>query len=141
MHTRLSRAEVPIDQTWNLDDLFVSDADWEAELAAVDAARDTVSPYQGRLLEGAATLLACLNSVEALEQRFVRVSTFAHLRNAQDGTNPQSQSAMARVDALEARLGASIAFVDSEILQLPDGALEQFLASEPGLAEIGRAHV
>jgi len=134
MHTRLSRAEVPIDETWNLNDLFVSDADWEGELAAVDAARDGISPYQGRLFEGAAMLLACLNAVEALEQRFVRVSTFAHLRNAQDGTNPQSQSAMARVGSLEARLGASIAFVDSEILELPDGVLEQYLASEPGLA-------
>ncbi len=134
MHTRLSRAEVPTEQTWNLDDLFVSDAAWEAEVAAVDAARESVSPYQGRLGEGAATLLACLNAVEVLQQRYVRVSAFAHLRNAQDGTNPDSQSAMARVDALEARLGASIAFVDSELLELPDGALEQFLATEPGLA-------
>ena len=54
MHTRLSRAEVPIDETWNLDALFVSDADWETELAAVDAARVSVCPYQGRLLQGAA---------------------------------------------------------------------------------------
>ena len=134
MHTRLSRAEVPINETWNLDDLFVSDADWEAELAAVDAARVGVAPYQGRLGEGAATLLASLNTVEALQQRFVRVITFAHLRNAQDGTNPASQSAMARVAGLEARLSASIAFMDSEILQLADGVLEQYLESEPGLA-------
>jgi oligoendopeptidase F len=134
MHNRLSRAEVPVDQTWNLDDLFVSDAEWEAEHDAVDAARGDVSRYQGHLGEGAATLLACLNAVEALQQRFVRVVTFAHLRNAQDGTNPQFQSAMARVAALEARLGASIAFVDSEILELPDGVLEQYLASEPELA-------
>ena len=133
MHTRLSRAEIPIDETWNLDDLFVSDADWEAELAAVDAARGGVSAYEGRLIEGAAVILACLNTVEALQQRFVRVSTFAHLRNAQDGTNPQSQSAVALVDALEARLSASIAFVDSEILQLPDGLLKRCLAGEPGL--------
>lgn len=134
MHNRLSRAEVPVEQTWNLDDLFASDADWEAEHDAVDTARSGVSQYQGRLGEDAATLLACLNAVEALQQRFVRVVTFAHLRNAQDGTNPQSQSAMARVAALEARLSASIAFVDSEILQLADGVLEQYLASEPGLA-------
>ena len=134
MHTRLSRAEVPIDETWNLDDLFVSDAHWEAELAAVEAARGGVSAYEGHLFEGAVVILACLNSVEALQQRFERVSFFAHLRNAQDGTNPQSQGAIARVDALEARLTAGIAFVDSEILQLPDGVLEQCLASEPALA-------
>ena len=134
MHTRLSRAEVPTEQTWNLDDLFASEPEWEAELAAIDVARDGVSQYQGQLGDSAATLLACLNAVEAVQQRFVRVSTFAYLRDAQDGTNPDSQSAMARVAALDARLSGSISFVDSEILQLPDGVLEQYLATEPGLA-------
>ena len=37
MHTRLYRAEVPNEQTWNLDDLFASEPEWEAELAAIEA--------------------------------------------------------------------------------------------------------
>lgn len=134
MQDRLARADVPVEMTWNLDDLFPSPADWEAELEALDAARSDVNPYQGRLGESAANLLACLNAVEALQQRFARVSTFAYLRNAQDGTNPHHQSGMARVAGLSARLNASIAFVDSEILKLPDGVVEQYLASESGLA-------
>ena len=35
MHTRLSRDQVAIETTWNLDDLFASDVDWQAECAAV----------------------------------------------------------------------------------------------------------
>ena len=134
MNTRPARAQVPVHLTWNLDDLFVSQAEWEAALEGVDAARAEVGPYQGRLGDSAATLLACLDTVEAIQQRFIRVVTFAHLRNAQDGTDPHSQAAIARVAALGARLSASLAFVDSEILQLPDGVTEQFLATEPGLA-------
>ena len=134
MQDRLSRADVPVAMTWNLDDLFASPADWEAELEALDAARSDLNPYQGRLGDGAATLLACLNTVEVLQQRFVRVSTFAYLRNAQDGTNPQHQAAMARIAALSAGLSASFAFVESEILQLTDGVVEQYLASESDLA-------
>ncbi len=133
MKTRLARAEVPTDLTWNLDDLFASPADWETALEGVDAARADVVPYQGRLGTSAATLLACLDTVEAIQQRFIRVVTFAHLLHAQDGTNPQSQATVARVAALSARLSASLAFVDSEILQLPDGVVEQFLTTEPGL--------
>ncbi|MBK9234723.1 MAG: oligoendopeptidase F [Rhodoferax sp.] len=134
MKTRLTRAEVPIELTWNLDELFASPADWEAALEDVDTARADVSAYQGRLGTNAATLLACLDTMEAIQQRFIRVMTFAHLRNAQDGTNPHSQAAIARVAALSARLSASLAFVESEVLQLPDGVVEQFLAAEPGLA-------
>ncbi len=135
MQNRLARADVPVEMTWNLDDLFTSQAHWEAEFVAVDAARALIEPYQGKLGHNAQTLLQCLDCVEALQQRFMRVATFAHLRNAQDGTDPQHQACMARVATLGAQLQASIAFVDSEILQLPAGLLEQYMAAEPGLAE------
>lgn len=134
MHARLSRADVPVESTWNLQDLFVDEAAWEAEFQAVDDAHQTLGAYQGQLGGDAATLLSCLNAVESVHARLMRVSTFAHLRNAQDGTNPQYQAAMARVSALHARVGASTSFVDSEILAFADGLVEQFMAAEPGLA-------
>ncbi|MES2956883.1 MAG: oligoendopeptidase F [Pseudomonadota bacterium] len=140
MQNRLARADVPVELTWNLDDLFTSTALWEAAVEAVDAARAELPPFQGRLGESAATLLACLNTVERLQQRLMHVGYFAHLRNAQDGTNAEYQGALARIDALEARLEASIAFVDAEILELADGTVEKFLAQESALA-VHRMHL
>jgi oligoendopeptidase F len=134
MQNRLARADVPVELTWNLDDLFASAAQWEAELEALDAACAQMHAYEGRLGEDAATLRACLDTVEQLQARLMRAGTFAGLRNAQDGTDPQYQAALARVDALEARLEASIAFVDAEILELPDGTVEKFLAQDSALA-------
>ena len=134
MQNRLARADVPAELTWNLDDLFTSATQWQAELEALDGAGAEVQLHQGRLGESAATLLACLNAVETLQQRLMRVGYFAYLRYAQDGTNAGYQDALARVDALEARLEASTAFVDSEILQLPDGTVERFLAQDSALA-------
>jgi oligoendopeptidase F len=134
MHTRLSRADVPVESTWSLDDLFADEAAWEAECQAVDDAGQALGRYLGQLSADAATLLSCLNALESVQVRLMRVGTFAHLRNAQDGTNPQYQAAMARVSALRARVGASTSFVDSEILAFPDDRVEQFMASEPGLA-------
>lgn len=138
MHQRLSRAQVPVKTTWNLDDLFATDAAWEAELQAVDQARDELAPYQGRLGHDGATLLAALTAMETLQARLVRVSTFAYLRNAQDGTHPPHQAAMARVSALQARVAASTSFIDSEILALPEGHVDRLLADAPGLADFNR---
>ena len=135
MQTRLARADVPPESTWNLDDLFVDEATWDAEYRALDEARQTLLPYVGRLADSAATLLACLTQQESLQARFVRVSTFAHLRNAQDGSHPPYQAAAARVAALYARMAASESFVDSEILAFPEQLLQQFMATEPGLAD------
>ncbi|WP_284618628.1 oligoendopeptidase F [Aquabacterium humicola] len=135
MHTRLSRAEVPVETTWDLNDLFPDDATWAAEVQAIDDARQALTAYQGRLGQDAATLLACLNAVEAVQVRLMRVDTFAHLRNAQDGTDAQHQAAVAGVSALEARFEADTSFVESEILAFPDGLLQRFMADEPGLAD------
>ncbi len=134
MQKRLARADVPVDMTWDLRELFAGESAWEAEFAALDAALAEVAPFQGRLGESAATLARCLDMVEQLRARLMRVSTFAYLRNAQDGTDPAHQAASARVGALAARLGASVSFVDSETLALPDDTLARFLAEEPALA-------
>jgi len=136
--TRLARADVPVEATWTLDDLFADEAAWEAECRAVDEAGQAIGVFQGQLGTGAATLLACLNAVEGVQVRLMRVITFAHLRNAQDGTDPRHQAALARVSALNARVSASTSFVDSEILAFDDDLLAQFLAAEPGLAAFER---
>ena len=134
MLKRLARADVPVDLTWDLSALFDSEAAWETEFAALDAALAELGPFRGRLGESAATLARCLDAVEGLQARLMRVSTFAYLRNAQDGTNPEHQAASARVGALAARVGASTAFVESETLDLPDGTVERFITDEPSLA-------
>ena len=134
MKQRQTRAEVPTEQTWNLDDLFTSDADWSTEYAAIDAALPGIALHRGQLGNSAQHLLACLDAVEGIEERFARVSTYAYLRNAQDGTNSVYQAASARSAALGARIDSGIAFVESEILALPDGVVAQFQAAEPGLA-------
>ena len=134
MKQRQTRTEVPTEQTWNLVDLFATETDWSAEYADLDAALPGISVHQGQLATSAHHLRACLDAVETLEQRFARVNTYAYLRNAQDGTNPQYQAAAARAAALGARINSSIAFVESEILALPDGLVAQFQVAEPALA-------
>lgn len=134
MKQRQTRAEAPIEQTWNLFDLFASEAAWHAEYTAVDAALPGIALHQGQLSTSAQHLLSCLNAVEALLERFARISTYAYLRNAQDGTNPQYQAAAARAAALGARMDSSIAFVESKILALPVGLVTQYQSTEPALA-------
>ena len=134
MQKRLARAEVPVEQTWDLTDLFASTAAWEAEIDTLDAVCAALQPYRGRLGETAATLCACLDAAEALQMRLMRAVTYAHLRNAQDGTNPEHQAALARAHALMTRVEAGVAFIDAEILALPAGTVAQFLAQDAALA-------
>lgn len=135
MTPRLSRSAVPLERTWRLDDLFAQEADWETEFTAIDEARHALEAYQGRMAADAATLLAALNDLDALQGRVMRLSTYAYLRNAQDGTHPPHQAAMARIQALQARVAASTSFIESEILAMPDGLLESWMSEQPALAD------
>jgi oligoendopeptidase F len=132
---RLTRAQVPVEQTWNLDDLYPSQEAWEAGLKACEEAIPSVSQYQGRLAEGATVLRDALLTQEALYEKLIRVSTYASLRLSEDGTNPTYQGMMARVGALQAKFGAATSFFKSEILAMSPEQVEAFIAADPVLAE------
>ena len=138
MQKRLTRAEVPVEQTWNLADIFPTAEAWEAELAAVGNDIPTVTQYRGKLGDGAAALLACLNALEKLQERFFRVASYASLSQSADGTSPANQAMAARAMGLGARIQAETSFIRTEILALPEGTVERYLADEPGLAEFSR---
>ncbi|MDQ0253109.1 oligoendopeptidase F [Evansella vedderi] len=75
---------------------------------------------------------------DALQERVVRVMTYAHLQQSGDGTNPEYQGNSARVGSLMSNISASTSFIDSEILALPDGTVEKYTEEEPGLKEFSK---
>ncbi len=138
MQKRLTRAEVPVEETWNLADIFPTTGAWEAELAAVEKNIANVTKHQGKLSEGPGVLLACLTALEDLQKQFIKVMSYASLNLSSDGTSPANQVAAGRVAALAAKMQAATSFIRTESLALPDGTLERYLATEPGLASFRR---
>jgi oligoendopeptidase F len=131
--TRPRRSEVPAHLTWNLDDLFPSEEAWERGMAEVVDYIPKVTQYKGRLGEGPKVLLQCIEELENLQLKFMRVMSYASLRLSADGTDPANQVAAGRAGALAAKISAETAFVRSEALALPEGTLERYLSEEPGL--------
>jgi oligoendopeptidase F len=138
MAKRLTRAEIPVELTWNLDDLFASEEEWAAELSAVQEDVTCVTQYQGRLGEGAQFLLACLKEFEALQERLIRVATYASLRFSEDGSNPVNQARSMQTAAALSKIGARLTFIESEVLDLPEGTVQRYLQEEPELAAFRR---
>ncbi|WP_054752622.1 oligoendopeptidase F [Piscibacillus salipiscarius] len=133
--TRLQRHEVPVEQTWKLDDLFVTTEDWEAALKEIEGSVSNVLQYKGKLGEGPDVLYNCLEEQAKLHEKIVPVATYANLRSSEDGTNPDNQSNSGKVASTLAQVGAALSFVDSEILALPDGTIEKYLKEHDELKE------
>ena len=133
MNKPLTRAEVKPETTWDLTDLFATRDAWLVELDAVAHSVNSVVQYQGRLVTGHAVLIACLDAREELLTRLERVTAFAGLREAGDGSNAEHQADQSTAAALSARMHAALTFVDTEILALPEDTLAAWLRDEPAL--------
>ncbi|HET6385344.1 MAG TPA: oligoendopeptidase F [Armatimonadota bacterium] len=133
MKERTARSDVPVNETWNLEDLYTTMEEWEADFARVEREIPSVTEFKDRLGEHPRSLLGCLEASEALRQRFIRVSTYASLLLSGDGTSSANQALASRVGSLAARLSADTSFIRSEILLLPEGVIKKYLAQEPAL--------
>ncbi|MFS0862828.1 oligoendopeptidase F [Fredinandcohnia sp. 179-A 10B2 NHS] len=131
----LLRSEVPVEQTWNLRDLFETEEAWENELEAVQRDLTTVTQYKGRVCENATSLLSCLVAKDALLERVVRVMTYADLQMAVDGTNPVYQGNAARVASMLSTVSSSMSFVQSELLALDEEKVQTYIKEESALKE------
>ena len=51
-----NRSEIPVEDTWAIEDLFASDEAWEQALAALMPEKDALAAYAGHLADDAQTL-------------------------------------------------------------------------------------
>ncbi len=128
------RSEIPTELTWNLNAIYSTDAEWEAEFARVAALLPGVAAFAGRLGESAQTLYEAFatsdNAGEALGKLFV----YAHMRLHEDSANSVYQALADRVTTLANDFNAATAYMTPEILAIPQEKLDAFVAGEPKLA-------
>ncbi|HLQ97450.1 MAG TPA: M3 family metallopeptidase, partial [Candidatus Dormibacteraeota bacterium] len=133
MTERLKRSEVPVEQTWDLSDLFTSHNEWENELQSIQNDVQEVTKYKGKLGEDAETLLKCLTTLADFQKRVIRVATYASLRSNADGSDPENQRDSAKVASALASIGAKLSFIESELLTISSDTLKQFVSENAKL--------
>ncbi|MGC5771690.1 oligoendopeptidase F [Paenibacillus pabuli] len=134
-----TRDEVSQESTWDLRDLFGTDAEWEQELRSLPEAAAYIETFKGHLGESPAQLLACLDAREALQERIGKTASYARLKQSEDSTNPVNIENSAKAGDILSNLSSSLSFVNSEIVDLPDGTVERYIEELPGLQPYARS--
>jgi oligoendopeptidase F len=127
------RAKVANQYTWNLADLYSSDAAWRADKEAAQAALADLRQYKSRLASSASTLADALDRFFALDKQLSRVAVYASLLADQDTRDSAHQGMRQEMSELFSRFGAESAYLEPEVLRFPQGTVARFLASEPRL--------
>ena len=128
------RAEVPIEETWALESVFVTDEAWEEGFTGSGERLRAVEAFRGRIAEGPATLLAALRAADDLTEAVSKVLVYALLRRSEDATSASAGEMADRAIGLASRAEAASSFLDPEIAALADETIADWITQEPGLA-------
>ena len=128
------RHEIDEQYTWDLSTIFATDADFEAELAALSAEIEAAKSLAGHLLDSATSLLATTRTQLDLMRRLETLYSYAHMKNDQDTRVAQYQEFQAKAMGLYAAFGQVFSFYEPEFMAITEEQLAAFLAEEPELS-------
>lgn len=128
-----TRAEAPVEFTWDLSVVFPDVAAWEQELAAVEEQANQLAALQGSLGQGPEHLARVLALRDEVGQRLYALYIYASHRKDTDATDPVGQALQERAGSFAARVAAAMAFIEPEILSVPEATLDQWLRETPAL--------
>ncbi|WP_100373493.1 oligoendopeptidase F [Bacillus sp. FJAT-45037] len=130
---RLTRDQVPVKDTWDLEAIFSTDAEWEKEFQAVKSLYPEITSYKGKLGESAETLFKALTEQDQLNERLEKLYTYAHMRNDEDTANSFYQGLNDRAMGLAAQVSQASSYMTPELLTLDEGMIEAFINEHEGL--------
>ncbi len=132
------RSEIPVEDTWATEDMYVSDEAWEAELATLDADREKALTYAGRLAESAQILLDYLTEMEAVNVKVELLANYCMRKADEDTRNATYQAMSGKFMSAVVALSAAGSFETPEIMAMSDELLDSFYAEQPKLERYRR---
>ena len=134
MLTFKNREDVPASYTWNLSTIFANDEDWEREFQSIQKLLPTLESLKGTLSQGGEALLGVLSQRDKIYEQLERLYSYASLRKDENTTNSTYQGMADRAMQLYVRISTVAAFIEPEILALPQETVDQWLKNTSGLA-------
>ncbi len=122
-----NRSEIAPEFTWDLSHIFATQEAWEAAYADCEAGMAKIPGLRGRIGKSPEELKAVYDEMYAYEQKLMRVGEYAFLSKALDGGDVNAQKMCDRVITLETRVMAGMAFLEPELMAIPEETLSAWL--------------
>ena len=121
-----TRAEVPEEFRWKLEDLYPAEEQWNQEYAQVKEKLQQISRYQGKLNDWR-QLKQCFELEDEISLLTERLYVYAHMKHHEDTTVAKYQALSEKASKLSVEAGEAMSFITPEILSLPNETLEAFV--------------
>ena len=127
------REELPVEDTWKLEDIYPTDQAWQQDFDAAQAMAKRLPEYQGKLGSSGETLLEYTKLEEEIGLKLDSLANYAQRKCDQDTRVAQYQAMSDKITSLWVEISSLSAFETPELMAIPDDTLESFYKSTPGL--------
>lgn len=128
------RSQIEAKYTWNLADIYASDAEWTKAKDEMLSRIPSLESYKGKLSSSSNTLLEYLNAYFDFNKLYSRVYSYASMKSDEDLGNTGYQSMMQILRQNEPVMSAAISFVEPELLTAGKEKIDGFIKENKGLA-------
>jgi oligoendopeptidase F len=122
----LKRAEVPVEQTWNLEAIFPSVEEWEKALEGIEAEIEQIVPFRNTLSQSPQQLYKCLKVTEQVSRKMEKIFLYANLGSAVDNSDQAAQARAVQARGKYAKLQATTAFIEPELIAIGFPTLKEW---------------
>ena len=123
-----ARSEIAKEDTWAIEDLYPTDEAWEQELATLEADKETLASFAGRLGESGATLYEYLYTSEQVDVKLNNLGNYCMRKADEDTRNSTYQAMSGKFMNVAVALSAAQSFDTPEIMAISDEKLDAFYA-------------
>ena len=127
------RSQIPVEETWNLADIYPSDEAWREDFDATRALARKLPGYAGRLGESAKTLYEFVELEQKVGEHLNNLGNYAFRKGDQDTRVAENQAMVGKISSLFVEVGSALSFETPELLKIAPETLERFYQEEPGL--------
>ena len=132
------RSEIPVEDTWAIEDLYPSDEAWEQDLARLEETKSLLAAYAGTLGQSGQNLYDYLNQMEQADDLAGKLGNYAMRMSDVDTRDAGYQAMTGKYISAAVGIGAACAFETPEIMAISDEKLEQFYQDCPQLQRYRR---
>ena len=128
------RSAIPTESRWSLEDIYPSDDAWQSDFDKLKGLLPKITAYQGTLENSAEALYSALALRDEIGLTSGKLFAYSRMRRDEDAADSKYQAMTSRTEALLSEVGAATAFIEPDILAMPDAKLAGFRQAEPRLA-------
>lgn len=121
------RKEVPLEETWDVTDLFISDDEFYQTLTDTIKSAKAFNAQYVNQLKDVQIIEQALDDYSEILIQLDRMANYAELRLSVDTANEQSQTLSAKLSTSYGKIASELSFVVSEIIALSEQDLNELI--------------